>query len=684
MVQSDVADYSIGAAALAGQVEYNEHLQQAGEAVEVLPAPLAHFDDGVKIDESVEEWHFPSEEERRTLRRVPEKMNWATFSIAICEFAERFSFYGATQVYTNFINHRRPVLNDGSISRTGAAKDSGQNSGALGMGSEASNGLVTFNQFWCYVTPLFAAWLADTHWGRYKTIVWGVVVAEIGHILLVISAIPGVLDNEQGAKACFIIALIVMGTGTGVFKSSCPVFVSEQKKVVQQTVVTLKNGEQVIIDPALTTARVFVWYYLMINLGSLAGQLGMIYAERDIGFWLAYLLPTLVFLLPIPVLMFFNKTYVKLPPTGSILGTASKAIGRVLRAHWSWNPVRCIRNFKSQGVWDAARPSCVPEAERPVWMTYSDRWVDELRRGVKACGISIFLPLYWLCYNQITSNLITQAGQMDLGGQPTELVSQLDPIFVIVLVLLFNLVIYPLVDKYRIPFSPIKRITAGFIVASTSMIWAAVLQDYIYKTNPCGKHVGDSVPHLNAQGQPVMGANGQPELCDQVSSSLSVWIQSGPYVLIAFSEIFTSVVAMEVAMLMAPKNMRSMVMAVISTLTVAIASAIGEAFNPLSKNPLFTWSYTTFACLSFVGGIAFWFTFRYIDREQEQLNLIGQEGFDAEQGYEKTEEEKALDRAEKLNPNANKNIIRGLGESSRTGVETEKPEAGTAIGNDVA
>ena len=36
-------------------------------------------------------------------------------------------------------------------------------------------------------------------------------------------------------------------------------------------------------------------------------------------------------------------------------------------------------------------------------------------------------------------------------------------------------------------FSALKKITLGFFTGSAAMIWAAVLQHYIYKTNPCGE-----------------------------------------------------------------------------------------------------------------------------------------------------------------------------------------------------
>lgn len=39
--------------------------------------------------------------------------------------------------------------------------------GALGKGAQTAAGITTFNQFWCYIIPLFGAWVADTYLGRY-------------------------------------------------------------------------------------------------------------------------------------------------------------------------------------------------------------------------------------------------------------------------------------------------------------------------------------------------------------------------------------------------------------------------------------------------------------------------------------------------------------------------------------
>lgn len=79
------------------------------------------------------------------------------------------------------------------------------------------------------------------------------------------------------------------------------------------------------------------------------------------------------------------------------------------KGKWSINPARTYKNFKAPGFWDAVKPSNVAPQQRPSWMTFDDAWVDEVRRGVKACAVFLYLPIYWLAYGQMTGNLTSQA-----------------------------------------------------------------------------------------------------------------------------------------------------------------------------------------------------------------------------------------------------------------------------------
>jgi POT family proton-dependent oligopeptide transporter len=54
------------------------------------------------------------------------------------------------------------------------------------------------------------------------------------------------------------------------------------------------------------------------------------------------------------------------------------------------------KNKQGKFNWDVAKPSNVPVERRPAWMTYDDAWVDEVKRGLRACKVFLFLPLFFV------------------------------------------------------------------------------------------------------------------------------------------------------------------------------------------------------------------------------------------------------------------------------------------------
>ncbi|ESK96752.1 oligopeptide transporter [Moniliophthora roreri MCA 2997] len=554
---------------------------------------LEHVLDG--IHDGLE---FPTEEEKLTLRRVADLMPWNAYLIAIVEMAERFSFYGCSAVFTNFIQQPLP---EGS--HTGAGFTDGQ-SGALGLGQRASTGLTTFYQFWCYVTPLLGAYIADEKLGRYNTVCLAVFITLIGHILLVVAALPGVIEHK-GAVGAFAVALVVMGLGTGMFKSNISPLIAEQYRRTKPFIRTEKSGERVIVDPALTIARVYMYFYLFINVGSLIGQIGMVYSEKYVGFWLAYTLPTIVFCLCPLVLWAGRNRYVRAPPTGSVTALAMRLWALASKGRWSLNPVTTWRQLRADDFWENVKPSKLGD-RKPTWMNFDDQWVDEVNRGFKACAVFAWYPIFWLPYNQINNNLISQAATMTLHGFPNDVLSNIDSFILIIFIPIFDLLLYPGLRRAGIKWTSLKKITSGFFTGAAAMAWAAVIQHYIYKTNPCGYFVSTC---KDAGGNAIV-------------SSLNVWTQSGSYILIAFSEIFASITGLEYAFTKAPTNMRSLVMAVF-LFTSALASALGEAFVALSEDPLLVWNYGSMGVLAAVAGVFFWFSVRDLDKQEDKLNSIG-------------------------------------------------------------
>jgi POT family proton-dependent oligopeptide transporter len=292
-----------------------------------------------------------------------------------------------TFLVTNFIQQPLP---DGS--RTGAGFKDGQ-SGALDKGQQASTGITTFNQFWVYLMPLFGAYVADAHLGRFKTISFALAIAIVGHIILVISAIPPVITKPSSSLGVFIVGLIIMGVGTGTFKPNISPLIAEQLPLTKMIVRQLPSGERVIVDPAVTQSRVYSYFYLFINVGALVGQIGMVYCEKYVGFWLAFLLPTLLLCVCPLVLVYGKNKYKQQPPNGSVLSKAMRLFLLAQKGKWSLNPLTSYKRMNNGLFWEDVKPSNLGSS-RPHWMTFDDKWVDEVKRGFAACSVFCWYPIY--------------------------------------------------------------------------------------------------------------------------------------------------------------------------------------------------------------------------------------------------------------------------------------------------
>ncbi|CAN8096793.1 unnamed protein product [Discula destructiva] len=559
----------------------------------VLDVAPAYSEGNFDLSDGLEK---PTEEEMHTLRRVSGKIAWAAFTVAICELAERFSYYGSSILYTNFVVQSLPPG-----SNTGAGF-SGQ-SGALGLGSKAGQGISLTNQFFAYLVPLFGGWLADAKLGRYKTIHIAIAVGMVAHVILVAAASPGVIVHQKNSLAAFIVGMLTLCVGTGLFKANVSPLLAEQNHDRRMYVKTLKSGERVIVDPAVTNTRLFLYFYFAINVGSLVGQISMVYVEKYVGFWLAFLLPTVLFIACPIILFIMKKHYTLTPPTGSVLGKAFSVFGMAMRGKWLtvFNPPK----FKREFTWDAVRPSKIPEPERPQWMTYDDEWVDELRRGLKACKVFLFLPIFFLAYNQMTNNLTTQAATMQLNGVPNDLIQNLNPISIVILIPILDRFVYPGLRRLGFNFTPIKRMASGFLFSALSMVAAAVMQYYIYKMSPCGYYTTNRLE------------DGETECY----APINVWAQCLPYVLVGISEIFTNTTSLEYAFSKAPDNMKSIVMAVNLAMS-AVSSALGQAFTPIAGDPHWIWNYGSVAIIAAAGGVGFWLCFQKLDKEEDAWNNL--------------------------------------------------------------
>ncbi|KAI8388761.1 POT family-domain-containing protein [Radiomyces spectabilis] len=510
-------------------------------------------------DENV--YTAPTEEDWETLPEVADTLPKAAYLVILIEFCERFTYYGLSGPFQNYIQHPDP------------GHYPAQQPGAMGRGQQTATALTTFFQFWCYITPVIGAIIADQYLGKYRTIVLFASIYMLGLVILTATASPAGIAGGAAFPG-FIVAIIIIGLGTGGIKSNVAPLVAEQYRSRAPYVRTEKNGKRVIVSPQATYQKIFSMFYWGINIGSLSA-IATTELEKNVGFWPAYLLPTCMFVPCMAVVLLGRRHYVQNPPRGSVFVEA----GRLFFFSW-----------KIKGGMEACKPSNI-EREHPELLskvTWDDIFVDELKRTLKACTVFCWYPIYWICYSQITNNLISQAATMMTGNVPNDIMQNIDPLALIILIPIMDRIVYPLLRRYGFRMRPILRISLGFVFASAAMAYTAGIQSRIYKTPPYYDH-----------------PNGR-------ENWISAAYQIPSYVFVAMSEIFASITGNEYAYKKAPQTMKSIVMALF-LLTNCVASLIGFALVSVAKDPKLEWMFTGLAGAAIVAAILFYIIFHKND-----------------------------------------------------------------------
>ncbi|KAI8993657.1 POT family-domain-containing protein [Pilobolus umbonatus] len=504
----------------------------------------------------------PTEQEWAELREVSDQLPYSAYLVIIIEFCERFTYYGLTGPFQNYIEHPHPPSYPA------------EQAGAMGRGQQTATALTTFFQFWCYVTPILGAIVADKYLGKYRTILVFSVIYLVGLIILTATSSPASIVNGSAFPG-YIIAIIFIGLGTGGIKANVSPLVAEQYTNKRPFIRTLESGERVIVSPQATYQKIFNTFYWSVNVGSLSA-IATTSIEKQVGFWAAYLLPTLMFIPGILVIFLGRKRYVQYPPRGSVFLEAFKV----------------LKLSRSVGGMDNTKPSILagihPEMTSDI--TWDDVFVDELKRTLKACIVFLWYPIYWLSYNQMSGNLVSQAATMNMGSIPNDIMQNLNPLTLIILIPIMDSIVYPGLRRYGFHMRPILRITLGFFVASIAMAYCAGIQSII----------------------------------NHSEGKVNAGLQVPAYVIIGISEIFASITGLEYAYKKAPESMKSLVMGLF-----LFANCVSSLLNfilvalAVSKKVMYLYMGVAIAC--FVCSILFYFCHHKNDDTDVEDDAIGRE-----------------------------------------------------------
>lgn len=268
-----------------------------------------------------------------------------------------------------------------------------------------------------------------------------------------------------------------------------------------------------------------------------------------------------------------QNRYIETPPDRSILLNASRAL---------WIAICHGGNL------DRARPGRHVEDDNASDMPWEDTFIDDLAVTFRACKIFLFYPFYWAAYSQLLTNFISQAATMETHGIPNDIMANIDPLATLILLPLFDRIVFPFIRRLGFSVRHSDRILSGFLVCGVSMLSAAHLQSKIYGAPPCYNH-----PRADT-------CNGGRD-----PNQVSVFLQMPVYVLIAVSEVLASVAGVEYAYTKAPKSMKSLVMAIYLS-TVSVGTLLAMTVSPLTWDPQLVWMYLTLALGCFVASIGVW------------------------------------------------------------------------------
>lgn len=386
------------------------------------------------------------------------------------------------------------------------------------------------------------------------------------------------------------------------FKPCISPILLDQMKETRLTTKTLKTGEKVIIDPEATTERVMLWFYLMVNIGGFM-NVATSYSEKYVGWWLAFVLPLILYL-PLPALLWFMQKRLKLlPPGGSDLTNVFRVLGICFKRGGF------VKMFKRHGgFFEAAKPSVLALSSQPIDVPWNDAFIDDVKRAFQATGMFMFFPIQSINDNGLGGAQSALTTMLKTNGVPNDVINNINPFAIIIAAPVLNYGLYPLLRKRGIHFGSVARITLGLFMAAIAGLGYTLLNYYAYKTGPCG-HYGSSSTCVDA---------------DDVSlvSNITIWYTAIPVGIGGISELFVNVPAFGIAYSMAPKNMRGLVSGM-NLFASAIAYAFGLAFSGLIKDPYLTWDFAGPTIVGFVACPLFWWIYRDLDKEEYRLTENG-------------------------------------------------------------
>lgn len=352
------------------------------------------------------------------------------------EFSERFSFYGMTAILTLYmvnVHHHDEYT--------------------------AKLMFHTFH-FVAYFTPILGSILADGYLGRFRVILYVSFAYCGGHLLLTLGSLPNIIPDV--GKWLDYIGLFTIAFATGGIKPCVVSFAADQ------------------FPPTMVKERkqFFSFFYFSINSGAMISTFITPIFRSKVSCYgqegcypLAFGVPAIFMALALTIFICGKPFYKIVRCEENVIWNVCKCVTTAL--------IKTVKNFGPPSKGGHWLDHSVP--------TYGQGLVTDIK-GIFSIMV-LYIPLIFFCalFNQQGSTWVIQANKMNgRVGQLTiipEQISILNPLLIIILIPLFEQLIYPILAKHYFLTTPLRRMGWGGVLVAVSFFVAGFIQLKINKTS---------------------------------------------------------------------------------------------------------------------------------------------------------------------------------------------------------
>ncbi|XP_067825277.1 solute carrier family 15 member 2-like [Heptranchias perlo] len=358
------------------------------------------------------------------------QLSTAAIFIVITEFFEKLSYFGIRAILVLYFTN------------------------ALLLSESKATSLYHVFVFLSTFFTILGAFLSDFCFGRYRTILMLSILYLVGNIFVSVTAIPGQM-GRYGMGAYMGLFLVTVGCG-GIRSSMSPF-----------------GADQIVAKEEKRYRMYFSFFYFSMNLAALFAGIVIPILREDVQcfdsdcYSLAFGVPSLTMLLALVIFGLGTSRYKIYPPTGNLFCKVFCATGSAIKNKVKW----CVSKKK-----DTAKEHWLDWADQK----YEREIINDAKRLYSVLALYPLLPMYWALYEQQGSRWTLQAQEMDrnVGSirlKPDQLQS-LNVLFILILLPLFEGIIYPQFEKRNLLIQPVTRMTVGLVGAAVSFCITGIVQ----------------------------------------------------------------------------------------------------------------------------------------------------------------------------------------------------------------